>query len=130
MAGRVARTYQTVDAQSRTPIELVVMLYDGALRFLTQAQEAHARGDVRVRASSISRTLAIVAELQSTLDIERGREVAQQLDSLYQYITTRLVQVTVDGDVSALEESSRLLAHLRGAWSQVSSTTAASPSGA
>jgi flagellar protein FliS len=126
-AGRVARAYQTVDAQSRSPLELVVMLYDGAIRFLTQAKDAHGRGDLRARAAGVSRALAIVGELQSTLDVERGQAVAEELDRLYQYITTRLLQVTLNGDVTALEESARLLGHLREAWSEVSGSVSAPP---
>src|SRR5204863_3586092 len=93
--GRMARTgalaYQVVDAQSSSPLELVVMLYDGAIRFMTQAKEAHDRGDIRSRSSNISRVLAIISELQSTLDVDKGVDIAHELDRLYHYITGRLL---------------------------------------
>jgi flagellar protein FliS len=123
-AGRGALAYQTVDAQSRSPLELVVMLYDGAIRFVRQAQDAHCRGDTRRRATDVSRALAIVGELQSTLDVERGREVASELDRLYHYMTGRLLDVTVKGDVTALDETLRLLATLREGWAHACSGAA------
>ena len=61
-ASRAAQTYRRVESESRSPLELVVMLYDGALRFVNDAREAHARKDVRARGQAISKTLAIIGE--------------------------------------------------------------------
>jgi len=96
------------------------MLYDGALRFLDEASAAAARGDLRTRARSISRALAIVAELQNTLDLEKGGAVADQLDELYTYITSRLLDVAIKNDVTAIDEARKLLTPIRDAWSQIS----------
>ena len=71
-ASRGAMAYQKVDAQSRSPLELVVMLYDGAIRFLGEALEADARNDHRIRAAPVSKALAIVGELRSTLNLDEG----------------------------------------------------------
>src|SRR5262245_1111199 len=85
--------YRRTEAQSASPLQLVVMLYDGALRFLNEARAAQARGDMRARGAALRRVTAIVAECQSTLDLERGGAVAAELDRLYSYIdrkSTRL----------------------------------------
>jgi flagellar protein FliS len=121
-AHRAAGAYTTVDAQSRTPFELVIMLYDGAIRFAGQALDADRRGDRRGRAVGVSRTLAIVSELQNTLDIKRGGDIATELDRLYHYITTRLLEVTRSNDSAPLVEVLRLLATLRDGWLQASSS--------
>lgn len=118
-ANRAAQAYRRVESESRSPLELVVMLYDGALRFLGEASEAAARGDLRARAHAISRTLAIIAELQNTLDVEKGGAVADQLDDLYTYISSRLLDVALKKDVTAIEEAHKLLTPIRDAWSQV-----------
>lgn len=118
-ANRAAQAYRRVESESRSPLELVVMLYDGALRFLGEASEAAARGDLRARAHAISRTLAIIAELQNTLDIEKGGAVADQLDDLYTYISARLLDVALKKDVTAIEEAHKLLTPIRDAWSQI-----------
>jgi len=120
-ANRAAQAYRRVESESRSPLELVVMLYDGALRFLDEARAAHARHDLRARGRAISKTLAIIGELQNTLDMEKGGAVAEQLDNLYGYINSRLIDVTVKQDIAACDEVHKLLSTLRNAWSQVSS---------
>ncbi|MGE0863523.1 MAG: flagellar export chaperone FliS [Vicinamibacterales bacterium] len=123
--------YRSTEVTSRTPLELVVMLYDGAIRFVGAAREAIGRGDIRARSQAISRALAIVSELQNTLDIERGGEMAESLDDLYRYLTQRLVQATVSNDVSALDEARRLLETLRDGWHTIAAQAAsAAPIGA
>ena len=67
----------------------------------------------------VSRVLAIVAELQNTLDVEKGGAVADQLDDLYTYITSRLLDVALKNDVTAIEEARKLLTPIRDAWSQL-----------
>jgi flagellar protein FliS len=119
-ASRAAQTYRRIESESRSPLELVVMLYDGALRFLNEAADAAERGDLRARARAVSRVLAIVAELQSTLDLEKGGAVADQLDDLYTYITSRLLDIALKNDVTAIAEARKLLTPIRDAWSQVS----------
>ena len=116
---RAAQAYRRVESESRSPLELVVMLYDGMLRFLVEAREADGRKDLRARAKAISRTLAILAELQNTLDLENGGQVADQLDDLYTYATSRLLDVTLKQDVSGIDEVHKLLAPIRDAWGQI-----------
>jgi flagellar protein FliS len=116
---RGAEAYYQTHVQSRSPLELVVMLYDGALRFTAQAREAAARGDIRGRADGVSRTLAIVAELQNTLNVRDGGEVARQLDALYAHMHDRLVDANVQRSSAPLREVLALLKPLRDAWSQV-----------
>jgi flagellar protein FliS len=111
--------YRQVEAQSRSPLELVVMLYDGALASLTQASDAAARGDVRQRSAAVSKTLSIVGALQENLNLSAGGAVAAELDRLYDYMTTRLLDVTVRQDVTGLAETYRLLSGLRDAWHQI-----------
>lgn len=94
------------------------MLYDGALRFVNDAREAHARRDLRARGKAISKTLAIIGELQNTLDMERGGAVAEQLDNLYTYINSRLLDVTIKQDLTACDEVHKLLSTLREGWAQ------------
>ena len=126
-ASRGALAYQKVDAQSRSPLELVVMLYDGAIRFLGDARDAHARNDHRGRATGVSKAMAIVGELQSTLNLEEGSSLALELDRLYDYMFARLLEVTTKKDMSALEEVRQLLVTVREGWVPVSASVAASP---
>jgi flagellar secretion chaperone FliS len=122
-ASRGALAYQKVDAQSRSPLELVVMLYDGAIRFLGEARDAHERNDHRARATGVSKALAIVDELRSTLNLDEGSSLALELDRLYDYMFGRLLEVTTKKDMSALEEVRQLLITVREGWVQVSAAT-------
>jgi flagellar protein FliS len=105
-------------------MELVVMLYDGAIRFVGEARDAHARQDLRARGRAISRALAIVGELQNTLDVEKGGAIAEELDNLYTYVNSRLIDVTLRQDAAACDEVHKLLRTLRDAWSQASTPPA------
>src|SRR5213596_328874 len=124
-AARAATAYLQTETQSRTPLELVVMLYDGALRFIGLARTAMERGDVRGRADAVSRAIAIVSELQNTLDMDQGGEIAARLDELYGFVIARLVDASFRQDLRALDEAARPLRELRGAWATISSAAAA-----
>jgi flagellar protein FliS len=119
--------YRRTEVQSRTPLELVVMLYDGALRFVTASRDAMARRDIRARREATSRLLAIMSELQSTLDMQRGGEVATTLDALYDYMTERITTAAVKNDAAPLDEVQRLLEMLRDAWQTIAQTTSVDP---
>jgi len=114
-----AAAYRRIEAESRSPLELVVMLYDGALRFVGEAKQAHAQGNILARGHAISRCLAIIAELQSTLNVAQGGAIAEELDRLYTYVTTRLLDVSVKQDVAGLDEIHRLLTSVRDGWAGI-----------
>ncbi len=113
-------------AESASPMELVIMLYDGAIRFLGEAGEASARKDRRGRAQGVAKALAIIAELQSTLNMDGGAEVARELDRLYTYATQRLLDANVKRDDTAIDEVRKLMATVRGGWADVGLPRAAS----
>jgi flagellar protein FliS len=123
-ASRALRGYRTTQAQTSSPLELVVLLYDGALRFLADAERALAAQDVPARATAISKALAIVNELQNTLDLAKGGAVAEELDRLYDFVQDRLLRVTRDQDPAALAEAQRVLSSLADAWRTVATTPA------
>lgn len=108
--------YRRTEAQSASPVQLVVMLYDGALQSLTEAGAAQAAGDLRRRGLALRRVAAIIAECHATLDLEQGGAIASELDRLYSYISGRLLDITVKRDGTAIDEIYRLLAPLRQAW--------------
>ena len=109
-------SYRQTQVTSRTPLELVVMLYDGVLGHLSVARDAIERKDIMARRDAMSRALAILGELQNTLNVEHGGEIAAALDDLYTYATRRLMQAVVDNDVEPVDEVRRLLDGLRDSW--------------
>ncbi len=119
MSTKGAQAYLQTQVQSRTPVELVVMLYDGALKFLGRARDAMAAGDMRVKRDALSRGLAIVQELQNMLDMEAGGEIAARLDGLYTYIQGRCYDANAQRDPAGLHEAIGLLTTLRDAWGTI-----------
>ena len=122
-AARALETYRKAQVDSASPLGLVVMLYDGALRSAAEARAAIERRDVIARTKAISRLLGIVGELRGTLDMERGGEIAATLDRLYAYVSERLVEASFKQAVEPLDEVVRVLTPLRDGWAQVSSRT-------
>jgi flagellar protein FliS len=119
MLARGAQAYYQTQIQSRSPLELVVMLYDGAIRFLDQTVDAMQRNDLVAKRESLSRAMAIVTELHGMLDLEQGGEVAASLDSLYTYMIERITTGNQQRDPAPVAEVIRLLTGLREAWSQI-----------
>jgi flagellar protein FliS len=127
---RAAQRYLQTQVRSRTPLELVVMLYDGALRHATAAAEAAERRDIAARAVGVSQTLAIIGELQATLDMEHGGAIAVELDRLYTWMTTRLTDATVRQDAAPIREVRRVLEILRDGWTQIAAAQPEAPESA
>lgn len=118
-----ANAYLRTQVQSSTPLERVVMLYDAAIRALDAAREAMTKQDLLARRAAISKLLAIVTELQNTLDLERGGKIAEDLDRLYDYVLTRILDALTTQKPQGLEDARRVLAPLRDAWQAISAAT-------
>lgn len=95
------------------------MLYDGAIRFTTQARDAAKRRDIPTRRDAVSRVIAIVSELQSTLDVERGGEVATSLDRLYTFMLERLMSASFNQDPALFDDVLKVLTTLREGWTTI-----------
>lgn len=111
--------YREMEIKTATPEMLIVKMYEGAMRFIRVAREAHMAGRVGDRGNAISRSLAIISELQQSLNMQAGGEIASNLDSLYMFITDRLLEANVRGRVEALDEVTDVLAELHGAWVEI-----------
>jgi flagellar protein FliS len=96
------------------------MLYDGAGRFLRQAEGSMIDGSWLQASEKLSRAEAIIDELLATLDMDAG-EVADRLQSIYVFCKMRLIEARIERDPVRVDQVARLLAELRDAWSQVRS---------
>jgi len=114
-----SNAYQEVAVQTSSPTKLVVMLYEGAVRFLNESAAAIQANDLERKRHSIDRAVAIVQHLQSTLDVERGGQVAADLNRLYGYITTRILEGSTRLETAPLEEATKLLNVLLAAWEEL-----------
>jgi flagellar protein FliS len=117
--------YLRTQVQSSTPLERVVMLYDAAIRALDGARESMTQHDLLARRAAISKLLAIVTELQNTLDLDRGGKIAQDLDRLYDFVLTRILDALTSQQPAGLDDARRVLVPLRDAWQAIAASPAA-----
>ena len=101
------------------PHRLIVMLMDGALERIASARALARQGDHTEKARLLHRTVSIIDELRNCLDFQVGGEFARNLDSLYEYLCRRLMQVSSQGNLETLDEVSTLLNEIRTAWLQI-----------
>jgi flagellar protein FliS len=121
---RQARAYAQVDVATgvdgASPHGLIVMLFDGLLGVLAEARGAIRQRDIAAKGRAIGRAVRIVDEgLTAALNMEDGGALAGHLERLYSYIGLRLTQANLHSDEAALEECTRLVETLRGAWTQI-----------
>lgn len=119
-AGYSANQYRT-NSVNTSPLQLVVMCYDGMLRFLRKARHGIENNNIEDKVKFINKTIAIVDELQNSLDFVRGGEVARNLDRVYDYFNHNLMRIGMDNDVALLDHLLKLIEDLRGAWAKIAS---------
>lgn len=102
------------------PHGLIVMLMDGALERIATARGMMSHGSNNAeKAQLLTRAVAIIDELRNSLNVKAGGSLAANLDALYEYMCTRLVQANSSNKPELLDEVSRLLNEIRAAWLQI-----------
>lgn len=107
--------YQKTQIETASPLHLVVMLYDGAIRFINQGKLAIINKNINQANESLKRAQDIVDELTVTLDPGAG-EIAVNLARLYEFVNYRLIQANIKKDPEMLNEALNILMTLRSAW--------------
>jgi len=127
---KAAHAYLQTQVTTTTQGELLLLLYDGAVKFLNQAKEKIAERDYAGKGILISKALDIVNELDASLNLEKGGELAENLHKLYFYCSTRLLNANLKMDVTFIDEVIKILSGLRGAYGQIVNTPEAMAVGA
>lgn len=110
--------YRESQILNATPEQILIMLYDGAIRFCREAQMAMEVGDLIKQADKISRAMAIVTEFSNTLNREVGGDIAENLDALYAFMNRELVRANLEKDPSPVKTVEVLLSDLRETWAE------------
>jgi len=111
--------YRQQSILTATPGQLVVMLYDGCLRFLHQAAYAMREGNASESNARLQRAEAIIDELRTTLDMEKGGVVASRLQGIYVFSSKHLLDARLNRKPENIEKVSELMSELRDAWAQI-----------
>lgn len=110
--------YKTTSIQSASREKLLLLLYEGAIKFTKKAISACENKDIAERGLNIGRAFDIILELNNTLDHEVGGEVAKNLEQLYMFITDQLTQANVSGNPQPLHSVVKILETLNDGWKQ------------
>lgn len=113
--------YLETAVETASPARLIVMLYDGAIRFINTAIDAMQNRQYEQQNYYLQRAQRILAELISSLDFTRGGEIAENLFRLYTYMYNQLVEANLQDSVERAQHVVNLLSELREAWDIVAS---------
>ncbi|SDH75587.1 flagellar protein FliS [Pseudomonas benzenivorans] len=117
------KQYQTVNTQAQavdaSPHRLIQMLMEGGLTRIAQARGAMERQQTALKGELIGKAIAIVGGLREGLDLQRGGELASNLDSLYQYMVSRLLEANMKNEAAPLDEVAGLLRNVKSGWDAI-----------
>lgn len=132
VANGYVKTYRSNAVLTASPGQLVLMLYDGALKAMAIAVEAFDRPETDTRRIEVinhqlQKAQNIIVELQSGLNMDAGGEFAQTLHRLYDYHNRRLFEANLRKDVAIVNEVEELVRSLRDAWAEMLSKQESAP---
>ena len=118
------QAYQHIEVQTADQRQLILMLYDGAIRFLKKAVIKIDAQDYEAAHNYLVRSRDVISELLSTLKPEKGGEIGQNLKRIYMYLFNRLVEANLMKDPKVIAEVIRILGTLREGWAGLSAGAA------
>ena len=118
-------SYREAAVRGASPVRLVICLYEQAIEDLRCAVIALEKGDIEARTRGINHALTVIAQLQGSLDMERGGEVARNLERFYSLVRVGLIEAQTKQSARILEQQISQLATVYEAWLEVERATAA-----
>lgn len=116
---RYHNQYRRNEISTSSQGRLILMMYEGAIKFSTMALQSIDAGDIAGQGKYINKTHDIINELSLALDLKKGGEVAQRLESLYQYMLSQLTLANIKSDRKPVETVIKILSPLAEAWEQL-----------
>jgi len=116
-------SYREAAVRGATPAQLVIFLYEQTIEDLRRAVVALEKGDIEARTQGINHALAVIAQLQGSLDMERGGEVARNLQAFYNVMRASLCEAQLKQSARILEQQIEQLVLVREAWLEVDRAT-------
>ncbi len=113
---RYGKVSVQTEVESASPHRLIQMLMEGALSRITAAKAHLVRGEIAEKGERIGLAISIIEGLRASLDHEAGGEIAANLDRLYQYMGTRLLEANASNDAEILDEVGSLLLRIKEGW--------------
>ena len=110
--------YRSNAVETASPEQLTLMCYDGAIRFMNRAARAIDAQDLGAASNSVGRAQAIINELNITLDMAAGGEIARNLRDIYLFVNRHLGSALTNRQSSDILQAIALITELRDAWAQ------------
>jgi flagellar secretion chaperone FliS len=112
------QNYQRARVDIADPKRLVILCYDETISQVKMARQRCVEKDFDGKSKALLKAQDIVCELQCALDFEKGGEVAKNLDSLYAYIKSKMIQADIGKDLAIMDEVAGILSELKSAWEE------------
>lgn len=129
MNPNLAKSYKNSSVNTASPGQLVLMLYDGALKFLALAEQGLQDNNPRSRNEAVNNNLIkaqnILAELQSSLDMKVPGDFAKTMFGLYDFMIRQLQQANIKKTAEPIQTVQKMLKDIRDAWEEMLKKTAA-----
>ena len=116
MKNAYQQKYKNQSIQTASPEKLLLLMYEGAIKFIKKAIVAAEEKKIADRGMNIGRAYDIILELNNTLDHKIGGEIAKNLEQLYMFITEQLTKANITGDPEHLRSSLKILETLYEGW--------------
>jgi flagellar secretion chaperone FliS len=110
--------YKQTSIQSASREKLLLMMYEGAIKFMKLAIQAAEEKRIADRGMNIGRAYDIILELNNTLDHNVGGDISKSLEQLYMYVTDQLTQANMTGDPQPLRDALRIVETLYDGWAK------------
>lgn len=115
---RGVNAYKQADVLTASKETILLMLYEGAIRFVRSGIEALEAGKIEERSKQFLRAQDIITELRCTLDFKAAKDIAENLERLYEYATDRLIQANINHSAASAREALKVLEELHSTWSE------------
>ena len=119
--GNYQNAYKKASVNTLDQTKLIIMLYDGAIKNASFAVEHMKSGQIEKVHDCLIKTKNIVTELMATLNMDRGGDIAKNLQSLYSYMFSQLIEANMNKKTEPVVIVIDLLKELRAAWTQINS---------
>jgi flagellar protein FliS len=114
--GAYSQAYQKAAVNTVDQRKLILMLYDGAIKFLSHAVEKMGKGEAYEAHTHLIKGKSIIAELLASLNLDNGGDIARNLQRLYAYMFNELIDANLNKDPDRVQRVVHLLKELRTAW--------------
>jgi flagellar protein FliS len=116
---KAAQAYLSTQIHTTSKGELLLMLYDAAINFMKQAKVKIDEKDYAAKGILISKAIEVISELASSMNKEKGGELAENLSKLYIFCNTRLLQANLKMDTEKLDEVIKIIDGIASAYREI-----------